>query len=507
MGAGRQASLPSSGIAKLAARFSERSMSPALDASLKASRAWSNPGVLEQLRTLDTVGKQVMWAGRTEEQLKAFDRVANQVQMTERLKPQLQRLVEGNLPLNSWRRGLNSPAAAELAALGGVRASVELNQEIVKAGERLMASTNFPERVKSRLEEISKNWSAAGRLSDLYPRVESVRLAKQLDALPASAAGRLRGNYSFEGLMASQAVAQAARRGGLLSGFDHAQARKMAEQHLQLMPNWSVAEMVRMKVGINDLARLGAPRPGQEPAATLQQLTNILGRRRVRPFEPHPGLASAIRLIDYPQPPVGTAVIAPAPGRLAEIEPAPVRPAPQPQHQPREDHEVAPVAASFFAGRDRQLVVSLLDTAQLEEERQHLEALEERLRAGHLPARNHAAVSARQLLLGVANYCLPPQPDPRPCRFDCQYCPHELGAADVKNRIIAFVDERLRGQLDVHEFKIFVAHADYVFRWGSQGTHQKCGAPEAVKALVRLLEVLAVVARAAQAQHPAQLQA
>ena len=164
MGAGIQASLPGSDIAKLAARFSERPMSPALNASLKASRAWSNPGVLEQLRTLDTVSKQVMRSGRAEEQLKAFDRVANQVQMTERLKPQLQRVVEGNLPSISWRRGLNSPSAAELAALGGVRASTELNQEIVKAGERLMASTNFSEQLKSRFEEISKNWSAAGRL-------------------------------------------------------------------------------------------------------------------------------------------------------------------------------------------------------------------------------------------------------------------------------------------------------------------------------------------------------
>ena len=456
---------------------------------------------------MDTVGKQVMRFGGAEKQLKAFDRVANQVQMTERFKPQLQRVVEGNLLLNSWRRGLNSPSAAELAALGGVRASTKLNQEIVKAGERLMASTSFSEQLKSRFEEISKKWSVAGRFSDLYPRVESVRLTKQLDALSASAGGRLRGNYSFEGLMASQAVAQTARRGGLLSGFDHAQARRIAEQHLQLMPNWSVAEMVRMKVGINDLARLGVPRPGQLAATTLAQLVSQRAGTAMKPFRLSPELAAAVRLIDYPQPQVGPAVIAPTPGRPAEIEPVPARPVPQPQHQPRENHEVAPVAASFFAGRDRQLVVSLLDSAQLEEESQHLEALEERLRAGHLPARNHAAVSARQLLLGVANYCLPPQPDPRPCRFECQYCPHKLGAEDVKNRIIAFVDERLRGRLETHEFKVFVAHADYVFRWSARGTHQNCSAPEAVKAFVRLLEVLAVVARATQAQRPAQLKA
>ena len=95
----------------------------------------------------------------------------------------------------------------------------------------------------------------------------------------------------------------------------------------------------------------------------------------------------------------------------------------------------------------------------------------------------------------------------RPCRFGCQYCPHKLEADDVKNRIIAFVDERLRDQLDGHEFKVFVAHTDYVFRWGGRGTHQNCSAPEAVKAFIRLLEVLAMVARAHEAQPQPQLEA
>ncbi len=148
------------------------------------------------------------------------------------------------------------------------------------------------------------------------------------------------------------------------------------------------------------------------------------------------------------------------------------------------------------------MVLTLLEEAELQEEREHLEALEERLRAGHTPARNHAAVSARQLLLGVANHCFPAQSESRRCRMGCPHCPHPLGSQEVMNRIIAFVEDRLAGKVDPQEFKIFLAQARYVYRWGGRGTHQNLSAPEAVKAFVRLLEVLAVVARAYGVQQP-----
>jgi hypothetical protein len=139
------------------------------------------------------------------------------------------------------------------------------------------------------------------------------------------------------------------------------------------------------------------------------------------------------------------------------------------------------------------MVVAFLDEAELERGREHLEALEERLRAGHAPARNHMAISARQLLLGVANYCFPARSGLYVCRFDC---PHEVGAKEVANRISAFVDQRLSSELDTHEQKLFQAKLDWVFRWGGRGTHEDCTSEEALLGFLRLLEVLAMIARA-----------
>jgi hypothetical protein len=180
-----------------------------------------------------------------------------------------------------------------------------------------------------------------------------------------------------------------------------------------------------------------------------------------------------------------------SPSPTPKLQSAPTRRLPA-----RRDHEVAPVAASYFAGQDRWMVIALLDTADLDIELEHLEALEERLRSGNTPARNHAAVSARQLLLGVANHVFPPRPETRRCRLGCPRCPHQLGSTQVNNRIVAFVDQQLIGELDSHEFKVFVAQMDYVHRWGARGTHENLSRTDAVKAFVRLLEVLAMVARA-----------
>jgi hypothetical protein len=481
-----KSSVPLTGIEKLAPMYAKGSLSPGFDAALKASRAWSDMGA----------------AGS----FKAAEEAANKVTLAGSMRPEVQRAFERGLPSKMLAGGLDpATLAAEWASTGGIAA--DLNSRVVDAARALISTAAISGRVRADAVKMADGWRGMTWAADLYSPARAARLVARMATFPVGSA-LLADKYSFGGPRAQQALAElTSRQFGVLPAFSHHQAQGIAEQHLSLMPKWAVTEMVKMRAGPADLARLGAPRAGRDPTTTLRELAMRHGIGAIKPFEFNAGLIASAKAIDYPMPTLSRSVVTPAPERTRDIEPLP-RPAvarPRPQRQLREDHEVAPVAASFFAGRDRQLVVSLLDTAELEEERQHLEALEERLRAGNLPARNHAAVSARQLLLGVANYCLPARREARPCRFGCEHCPHQLGADDVKNRIIAFVDERLRSGLEAHEFKIFVAHADYVFRWGARGTHQNCSAPEVVKAFVRLLEVLAVVARAAQVQHPARL--
>lgn len=171
-------------------------------------------------------------------------------------------------------------------------------------------------------------------------------------------------------------------------------------------------------------------------------------------------------------------------------------PAPRPKPSRRPNHEVAPVAAGYFADRDRRVVIALFDGAGLTSEREHFEACEERLRAGSEPARVHVAVSARRVLEGVADHFFPASNESYRCRFGCSHCPHKLGAEQVANRVSAFVDQRLRQHLDPHEHKHFQATLEWVYRWGGRGTHENCSPEEVAKGFLRLLEVLAVVARA-----------
>jgi hypothetical protein len=474
-----KSSVPLTGIEKLAPMYAKGPLLPGFDAALRASRAWSDIGAAGSFTAAEETANKLTFAGS--------------------MRPEVQRALERGFPSKMPAGGLDPVTLA-----GGIAA--DLNSRAVDAARALTSTATISGRLRADAAKMADGWRGMAWAADLYSPAQAARLGARMATFSVGSA-LLPDKYSFGGPRAQQALAElASGQFGFSPSFSHPQARAIAEQHLSLTPKWAVSEMVKMRIGPADLARLGAPRAGRDSTTTLSKLAMRHGIGAIKPFEFHAGLIASAKAIDHPMPTLSGSLVTRAPERTLDIEPVP-RPAvaPRPQRQLREDHEVAPVAASFFAGRDRQLVVSLLDTDELDEERQHLEALEERLRAGHLPARNHAAVSARQLLLGVANYCLPARREARPCRFGCEHCPHQLGADDVKNRIIAFVDERLRSGLETHEFKIFVAHADYVFRWGARGTHQNCSAAEVVKAFVRLLEVLAVVARAAQAQHPARL--
>lgn len=84
--------------------------------------------------------------------------------------------------------------------------------------------------------------------------------------------------------------------------------------------------------------------------------------------------------------------------------------------------------------------------------------------------RKHAAYSARNLMEEVADHLFP---STSKTHMDRSSGEHSLGAKDHKNRLIAFVEKRLEGQLDGHDFRAFVATMDAVMRWTGKRTSRR----------------------------------
>lgn len=173
----------------------------------------------------------------------------------------------------------------------------------------------------------------------------------------------------------------------------------------------------------------------------------------------------------------------------------PVAPAPAPATPQVLPQELAELFAQHLTRADRQDAEGLLVIIDLDLELEHLRAIERCLSSGTRPDRLHAALSASQLLKGLANHLFPPQEEMVECRFGGQ---HEVGPKDVSNRLSAFVDSRLRSELSTREHKLFQSTLDSVFRWSGEGHHVVFSPRETAEAFCRLLKVLAVIARAHQ---------
>lgn len=156
-------------------------------------------------------------------------------------------------------------------------------------------------------------------------------------------------------------------------------------------------------------------------------------------------------------------------------------------------HEVGEVLATQLTRSNRDAAIALLLLAGLDQEREHLNAVEERLSAGTRSAQHHAALSARLVLKGLADHCFPARGQRRPDRFGNQ---HEVGDIQVGNRLAAFVDDRLRSHLSAEEHRLFVANLTTVTRWSARGPHRIYSPTESGRLFLRLLEVLNVIARA-----------
>jgi hypothetical protein len=143
--------------------------------------------------------------------------------------------------------------------------------------------------------------------------------------------------------------------------------------------------------------------------------------------------------------------------------------------------------------RQRNTVILFLRQARLRHGMRDLVDIETRLAEGNDHSCKHAAFSARNLMEGVANRLFPPSPETWRGRDGRD---HRLGAKDFKNRLIAYAESALEGEWEGHEFQTFVSTMDTVWRWTGSGPHGAYAWEEAEHAYMRMLDGLAVLARA-----------
>ena len=143
--------------------------------------------------------------------------------------------------------------------------------------------------------------------------------------------------------------------------------------------------------------------------------------------------------------------------------------------------------------RQRQAVVAFLKEADLKEELDELGKVEAEVAKGSKRSCMHAAYSARVLLEGLAGHLFPPTSEKRKSR-DGEV--RALGARDFKNRLIAYVEQQLEGQLECADFRAFVGTLDAVMNWTGGGPHGSHEPRDAEHLYMRMFDALSVIARA-----------
>jgi hypothetical protein len=160
-----------------------------------------------------------------------------------------------------------------------------------------------------------------------------------------------------------------------------------------------------------------------------------------------------------------------------------------PQVLPQElGEEIAPRVAR----RQRQEVKGLLVLLGLDFALENLESVERRLLDGRRPERVQAALSASLLLTDLADKLFPAR---EAKRKDLNGIPREVGAENVKNRLLAFAEPYFEDR-PVEEHKLLVAELDFIYRWTGKGHHVAFSRTENEEAYCALLKALAIIARA-----------
>lgn len=175
------------------------------------------------------------------------------------------------------------------------------------------------------------------------------------------------------------------------------------------------------------------------------------------------------------------------------------RTSPAPARSPRRRAIRMPLGeriARRVTRRHRSAAVSFLNRAGFDSDVNELLAIETRLAEGTRRGCMHAAFGARTLMQAIANSLFPPSPK---TRLDRHGRRHSIGPDDHKNRLIAYVEENLAGQLEGHEFRAFTGTMDLVMRWTGSGPHGTHGLEDAEHMYTRMLDALTVIAKAHEA--------
>ena len=158
--------------------------------------------------------------------------------------------------------------------------------------------------------------------------------------------------------------------------------------------------------------------------------------------------------------------------------------------------DLAEVTAHAEARSNRMAVEAFLRDNGLTYELEHLEIIAVRLTSGTKPDRIHAAMSASLLFEGVADFVLPGQEKKFEDRYGKQ---RSVEKKDVRNRISAFIDSHLRGEISPHEARRLQGMIDFAHTWSAEGHHIPYPADQANRAYRDVLVVLAYVDRAYRA--------
>jgi hypothetical protein len=162
------------------------------------------------------------------------------------------------------------------------------------------------------------------------------------------------------------------------------------------------------------------------------------------------------------------------------------------------DRQTEPLEFSELVVREEtrfnwKAVEAFLDANSLAYEMEHLEIIAVRLMSGTKPDQTHAAMSASLLGEGVANFVFPGREDEY---VDRAGVAHAVGNVNVWNRLSAFIDIHLGGELAPHEALRLHAMVDCARKWTAKGHHVPYSPERANRAYRDLLEILAQVARA-----------